>query len=171
MAEEEVQEEQIEEQPKKKKPIGLIIIIVVLFLVIIGMGVAMFMFMNSDNLEENNQQKVEKVEKKTSISDENSLEKQTEELIVNIQGTGRTYLKIQMTLVFDNETFDEEIYNKKVPYITDTIIGVLSSKVKEEIATYGGKIDLKDELKSKLNMMLPKELEISKILFTTFVMQ
>jgi flagellar basal body-associated protein FliL len=76
-----------------------------------------------------------------------------------------------MTLVFDGETFDEEIYNKKAPYTTDTIISVLSSKVKEEIATYGGKIDLKDELKTKLNMVLPKELEISKILFTTFVMQ
>jgi len=170
MAEEvEGQEEVIEEQPKKKKNILLIVIIVVLFLVIIGMGVTMYMFMNGEENPNGEPVKQEKVEKK--VEDMETIEKQTEQLIVNIQGSGRTYLKIQMTLVFDGETFDEEIYNKKAPYMTDAIISVLSSKVKEELATYGGKIDVKDELKTKLNMVLPKELEISKILFTTFVMQ
>ena len=171
-------QEDVVEEPKKQKNTLLLVLIGIMFLMMIGMGVAGFMYIQNmeENKDPNQKEKVEKVEIEEDADDNGDgdksvIEQSTDELIVNIQGKGRTYLKIKMTLVFDAETFNEEVYTKKVPYITDSIIGLASSKVKEEISTFGGKVDFKDELKTKLNMILPKELEVSKILFTTFVMQ
>jgi flagellar basal body-associated protein FliL len=171
-------QEEVVEEPKKQKNTLLLVLIGIMFLMMIGMGVAGFMYIQNmeENKDPNQKEKVEKVEIEEDADDNGDgdksvIEQSTDELIVNIQGKGRTYLKIKMTLVFDAATFNEEVYTKKVPYITDSIIGLASSKVKEEISTFGGKVDFKDELKTKLNMILPKELEVSKILFTTFVMQ
>lgn len=170
MAEEKT--EQNEQPEKAKSNVILIVVIVFLFIILLGFGGGgyyLYQDLKSDQSGETNK-KIEKVEKK-EINDDEVIEKDTEEFIVNIIGSSRTYLKIKMTLVFAEDDFDEELYTKKTPYVTDSILGLLSSKTRDEISTLGGKTDLKDELKTKLNLLLPKELEVRKILFTTFVMQ
>ena len=55
--------------------------------------------------------------------------------------------------------------------VQDAIISVLSSKRSDELISHDGKERLKDELKAKINTVLPTGLSVVKILFTDFIIQ
>ena len=55
--------------------------------------------------------------------------------------------------------------------VHDAITTVLSSKRSDELASNDGKERLKDELKAKINTVLPTGMSVKKILFTDFIIQ
>ena len=57
------------------------------------------------------------------------------------------------------------------PAVHDAITTVLSSKRADELVSNDGKERLKDELKAKINTVLPAGMQVQKILFTDFIIQ
>ncbi|HEU5315059.1 MAG TPA: flagellar basal body-associated FliL family protein [Chloroflexota bacterium] len=57
------------------------------------------------------------------------------------------------------------------PAVHDAITTVLSSKRSDELVGNDGKERLKDELKAKINTVLPTGMTVQKILFTDFIIQ
>ena len=57
------------------------------------------------------------------------------------------------------------------PAVHDAITTVLSSKRSDELVGNEGKERLKDELKAKINTVLPAGMQVQKILFTDFIIQ
>ena len=57
------------------------------------------------------------------------------------------------------------------PAVHDAITTVLSSKRSDELVSNDGKERLKDELKAKINTVLPPGMQVVKILFTDFIIQ
>jgi flagellar basal body-associated protein FliL len=57
------------------------------------------------------------------------------------------------------------------PLVHDAITTVLSSKRSDELVGNEGKERLKDELKAKINTVLPPGMQVVKILFTDFIIQ
>ena len=55
--------------------------------------------------------------------------------------------------------------------VHDSITSVLSSKRSDELISFDGKERLKDELKAKINTVLPTGMQVQKILFTDFIIQ
>jgi flagellar basal body-associated protein FliL len=55
--------------------------------------------------------------------------------------------------------------------VHDAITTVLSSKRSDELVNNDGKERLKDELKAKINTVLPTGMTVQKILFTDFIIQ
>ncbi len=90
--------------------------------------------------------------------------------IVNLADqSGSRYLKVTMDLSLSNEAVKKEIEDK-MPMVRDTIITILSNKYYNDIATPAGKLTLKRELISRLNVMLTTG-RILDIYFTEFVVQ
>ena len=57
------------------------------------------------------------------------------------------------------------------PAVHDAITTVLSSKISSELVSNDGKERLKDELKAKINTVMPTGMSVQKILFTDFIIQ
>ena len=57
------------------------------------------------------------------------------------------------------------------PLVQDAITTVLSSKRSDELVGNEGKERLKDELKAKINTVMPAGMQVVKILFTDFIIQ
>jgi flagellar basal body-associated protein FliL len=55
--------------------------------------------------------------------------------------------------------------------VHDAITTVLSSKRSDELISNDGKERLKDELKAKINTVMPSGMTVQKILFTDFIIQ
>ncbi len=90
--------------------------------------------------------------------------------IVNLADqSGSRYLKVTMDLSLSNDQVKKEIEDK-MPMVRDTIITILSNKYYNDIATPAGKLTLKRELISRLNVILTKG-RILDIYFTEFVVQ
>ena len=57
------------------------------------------------------------------------------------------------------------------PQVHDAITTVLSAKRADEILTTDGKERLREELRAKLNTVMPAGQQVTKILFTEFILQ
>jgi flagellar FliL protein len=55
--------------------------------------------------------------------------------------------------------------------VNDVVISVLSSKRSDELLSIDGKERLREELKGRLNALLPQDQKISKIFLTDFIIQ
>jgi flagellar FliL protein len=90
--------------------------------------------------------------------------------IVNLAGTsGERYLKVTMELELKEGGLVSELEKRK-PQVRDTVLLLLSSKTFEDIATFGGKTRLRNEVTARLNGILAPG-SIKKIYFTEFVVQ
>lgn len=164
MAEED-REDQVE-QPKKN-PMMLIIIGAVALLLIVIIVVVMLMMGDSGAHSE-----PQRVDGGVAAGVEASMGPVAElkQFIVNLQSNdGRRYLKVEMTLELNHKNSGKEVENK-IPLIRDVIIGVLSAKRFDEVATENGKIRLREELKVAINRHLIDG-QVRNIYFTTFVIQ
>jgi flagellar FliL protein len=93
-----------------------------------------------------------------------------EPFIINIlDEEGTRYLKAAITLEANNELVVEEI-TQRMPQIRDSILLLVGNKTFSELADLQGKLQLRSELRERLNKILTGG-RIQKIYFTEFVVQ
>lgn len=93
-----------------------------------------------------------------------------EPFIINIlDEEGTRYLKAAITLEASNEPVVEEI-TQRMPQIRDAILLLVGNKTFGELADLQGKLQLRSELRERLNKILTGG-RVQKIYFTEFVVQ
>jgi flagellar FliL protein len=92
-----------------------------------------------------------------------------EEFLVNLGGSNEHYLKATLSLGLKKGETEEKMKEEVAP-IRDTILGVLTSKQPEQLATEAGKDALKSEIVLKLNKELGGN-RIVKVYFLSFATQ
>ncbi len=91
-------------------------------------------------------------------------------LVVNLMDAdGERYLKTTIQIEVSNQDCISEMELLK-PKITDSILGLLSSKSYREIAGFEGKQRLRDEIAMRLNGYLIKG-QVRRVYFTEFLIQ
>ena len=85
------------------------------------------------------------------------------------QGVGKRYLKITMELEVNKEE-DKLLIENHNAQIRDTVLLLLSSQSLKEINTMEGKLELKQNLLSRMGQILGDGV-IRRIYFTEFVVQ
>jgi flagellar protein FliL len=166
-----------ENSPKPKKSLKLMIIAGagLLVLLLIGGGVAFFLLSSSSSSPDSSEGASFTGKIKGIFS---GGEKKPETLpiathkmdpfLVNLADPGQLrYLKV--TLHVETPTKAEE-YEKKLPQLRDSVLGILSSKQFKDILTSDGKNVLREEIKGAMNQILV-EAKVRNIYFTEFVIQ
>ena len=93
-----------------------------------------------------------------------------EPFIVNLADTPETrYLKLTVKLELENDSVKEEV-TKRTPQVRDAILILLTSKDSVTVRSTQGKFQLRDELTSRVNAVLPKA-GVRSAYFTDFVVQ
>jgi flagellar FliL protein len=110
--------------------------------------------------------------------------------VVNLAdpGPSRKYLKISLALQIteapaagakrkappspeEQKKLEEGFSHARGAQVNDVVISVLSSKRSDELLSIDGKERLREELKGRLNALLPQDQKISKIFLTDFIIQ
>jgi len=160
MAEEEKEEELEEKEPEKGKK--LIVKWIAVFFAVVILGAGGFLGWKYYNTHFSSA-KVEQIIEKPGIWPIGSL-------IVNlIDDNGERYLRTTIQIEVSGQDCVAELDLLK-PKVTDSIIGLLSSKSYREIAGFEGKQRLKDEISMRLNGYLAKG-QVRRVYFTEFLIQ
>ena len=157
-------EEKLEEKESKKGKKSIVKWIVVFFGVVI-LGAAGFAGWTYYKTHISGSEKAgsEQIVQKSGIWSMGSL-------IVNLMdGNGERYLKAVIQIEVSNQDCVLELDLLK-PKVTDSILGLLSSKSYKEIAGFEGKQRLKDEIAMRLNNHLT-EGQARRVYFTEFLIQ
>lgn len=159
------EEEEKEEEPKGKEPTKgkkpIIKWIVVSFAVVI-LGAAGFGGWKYYETRLSGSKKEQTVQKPGIWS--------MDSLIVNLMGDGgERYLKAVIQIEVSGQDCVSELDLLK-PKVTDSILGLLSSKSYKEIADFEGKQRLRDEIAIRLNGYLT-EGQVIRVYFTEFLIQ
>ncbi len=170
-------EEKTEEATPKKKSKLLLIIIILVVLLAAGGGAAYFFLFKKKEAPPPQQGGAQQAAPAPaaapagpSVPPVKTIIDHLSTFIVNLADqSGSRYLKVTMDLSLSNEEVKKEIEDK-MPMVRDTIITILSNKYYNDIATPAGKLTLKRELISRLNVILTKG-RILDIYFTEFVVQ
>ena len=163
MAEEKenVKDDEKEEVPTKKSKLKLIIIAIAVLLIAVG-GIFGYSKFNKGK------------EKKAEISktDKASIVLPLNSFVVNLmdkQGVGKRYLKVTMGLEINKEE-DKLLIENHNAQLRDTVLLLLSSQSLKEINTMEGKLELKQNLLSRMSQILGDAV-VRRIYFTEFVVQ
>ena len=160
MAEEEKEEESEEKEPKKGKK--AIIKWTVLFFAVVILGAGGFLGWKYYEAHFSGT-KEEHIVQKPGIWSVGSL-------VVNLmEDNGERYLKATIQIEVSGQDCVTELDLLK-PKITDSILGLLSSKSYKDIAGLQGKQRLKDEIAMRLNSHLTKG-QARRVYFTEFLIQ
>ena len=158
---EKVKDSDKEQVPIKKSKLKLIIIaIVILF---IGVG-GIFGY---SNINKGKEKKAE-----TDKADKASIVLPLNSFVVNLmdkRGVGKRYLKITMELEVNKEE-DKLLVENHNAQLRDTVLLLLSSQSLNEINTMEGKLELKQNLLSRMSQILGDGV-VRRIYFTEFVVQ
>ena len=92
-----------------------------------------------------------------------------EEFLVNLAGSNEHYLKATFSIGLKKGETEEKMKEEVAP-IRDAILGVLTTKTTEELATEPGKKKLKKGLVEKINKELGGE-KVVKLYFLSFATQ
>ena len=159
MVEEEKEDELEEKKPKKGKKSIIKWIVVFFGVVILGAaGFAGWMYYSGSKKAGD-----EQIVQKSGIWSMGSL-------IVNLMDdNGERYLKVTIQIEVSSQDCVPELDLLK-PKVTDSILGLLSSKSYKEIAGFQGKQRLKDEIIVRLNGYLTKG-QARRVYFTEFLIQ
>lgn len=149
----------------------LFLLVSVLLVLTIGLAAAFFMMWNklssinmSANLTANAQAAQHQSE--NSMGPIYSLDT----FIVNLADDGRSrYLRVTMDLELFTKA-DESALSDRLPQVRDSILMILPSKRFEDIASMEGKTALRNEIITRLNGIVNKDV-VSNIFFTEFVVQ
>jgi len=174
------EEEKIEqEEPKgngKKSPLKLIIIIVAVIIVgglLAFGGFYLFKTMNKTETTSAGQElsSDESDEVSENLSEENTQYQNLETFYVNIGSTSEIrYLKITISLELSEKSNVEHL-KKMIPRIRDDILILLSSKTIEELSPAKGKVLLKNQIKTRINLILKPLVNVVNVYFTEFIIQ
>lgn len=93
-----------------------------------------------------------------------------EPFVVNLSDPmGRRYLKVTMDVEVADATAATEL-GAAMPKVKDTLLLLLSSKTFAEISSLDKKIELKNEIVDRLNLIIGKS-KVRNVYFTEFVVQ
>jgi len=149
----------------------LLIIIAAVFLLMMGMvGAGFFILWSKMNVAQ--QLVIEEQQNGAEEIPENNIGPlfPLKTFIVNLADKeGKRYLRVTMEMELINEEAKVEL-EKRLPQIRDNILMIIPTKTFEELNSAKGKIELRDELLTKLNGLLLEEY-IKNIYFTEFVIQ
>ena len=91
--------------------------------------------------------------------------------LVNLADTGEVrFVKTAFQLGFAEEPDDKVINSVAMAAIRDSIISLLSSKKAEQILTPEGKLELRQEIRSRVNTLLPGT-KVLEVYIVDFVVQ
>jgi flagellar FliL protein len=161
-----------EAPPKDRKGLILTILLVFNTLVILGVGIGLFMYVQTTKEALKHDEKIltenhEETKEKTKSAEEAKLVA-LEPFIVNLSGSeGYKLLKVAMSLEVENAPTQEEI-TKRQAQVKDIVLVLLSSKTYSEVSGDQAQQKLKDEIMDTVNSFLTKG-KIKKILFTEFI--
>lgn len=170
MAEKELQGQNAEPSGRKKGKMKLILIPVVLILLVgIAVGGTRMGFLPIPGLAPKKGES-EKEAKAKQPESSMGITYNMKPFIVNLadESAGR-YLKVRFEMELDSEDLVPEI-EKRMAQLTDAVIMLLSSKTYKDLASYGGKDRMRNEIILRLNSFLTTG-SIRKIYFTEFMMQ
>lgn len=163
MVEEEKEEELEEKKPKKSKKSIIKWIVVFFGVVILGAGGFAGWKYYKSRFSDSKKAESEQIVQKPGLWSMGSL-------IVNLMDSnGERYLKAVIEIEVSNQDCVFELDLLK-PKVTDSILGILSSKSYKEIAGFEGKQRLKDEIAMRLNNHLTKG-QVRRVYFTEFLIQ
>ena len=166
---EEIEEFEDEEEEEKKSPLKWILI-VVLLAGLAGGGYWGYqkLMRSSENAPSGSQRASVKspAQRESVFGQIYSLET----FVVNLsEKGGKRYLKAKIEVEYTREEVLPEL-ESRLPQIRDVVLLILSSKTMLNIQTIEGKLNLKNELISKINQIL-KTGSIRGLFFTEFVIQ
>lgn len=151
---------------KKKSKLPLVIILVVIILLLAGGAAgAYFFFLKS---------KARSADAKPAVSEQPNVTIffPMEPFIVNLlDNDSERYLKVAMQLELNEQKTADEL-RRLNPMLRDTILDLLTSKTYREMLDPLGKQRLRDEIATRMNMILEQgKGRVSKVYFTEFVIQ
>ena len=173
-------EEQVPQSSKKK-----IIIIVLVVLILIGGGVGAFFMLSGSGdkavageeagVEVSQAKKDEPKKLDPSEVPSPALYYNMEpELVINLaQDSEQTYLVVKVSLMTRDEAVIG-IIESNYPLLRSLIIEILSSQRSQDLRTFQGKTDLKNNILSNIQEFMKKEtgvVGVEQILFTHFIME
>lgn len=167
--EEKEKQEKPAEEVKKKSPMLLTIIIVIAALLVGGGGAVTFLMLKSKGKTTAEKTPEKAPEKASAKQNKIGPIHMLEPFIVNLAGTGKNYLKVEIGLELSDEKLKNEVENK-LPQIKDSILLLLTSKTFEAVQSSEGKLALKNEIQTRLNTFISSG-AIKNIYFTNFVVQ
>ena len=158
---EEVKDEKDAQVPKKSKLKWIIIITSVVLLIGAGGFFGYSKFKNNTKVKAT----TEKKQKASIICPMKSF-------VVNLldkKGVERRYLKVTIEVEVGNEA-SKQLIEKNDPQLRDSVLMLLSNQTFNEINTMEGKLELKQELLSRMGQILGNGV-VRRIYFTEFVVQ
>ncbi|MDH4317020.1 MAG: flagellar basal body-associated FliL family protein [Desulfobulbaceae bacterium] len=161
---------QEEAQSGKKKKMLFIIIGGVLLVILIALGVYFFVLRTPPEKPDDKKPGSEPVA--PVIEQQNNIGPMLDikEFVVNIISEDAShYVKAALSLELSNDQVVEEA-EKRMPQIRDAILLLIGNKTFEELQDLQGKIQLKSEMKIKINSFL-KSGQVTNIYLTDFVVQ
>jgi len=164
MEEKETQEKSATPE-KKRSPMMLIIVLIIAALIIGGGGTVAFFMLKGKAKQPAEKTAAKEPAKTHTMGPVHMLEP----FIVNLSGTGKNYLKVEIGLELGDAKDTAEIENK-LPQIKDAILLLLTSKSFDAVQTSEGKVTLKQEIITRLNTFLAGG-TIKNVYFTNFVVQ
>lgn len=150
---------------KKKLPLKLMIIIAGVLLLAAGGFFGWQVLAQGDDEADDAVAEEEVVETATVIYPLKSF-------VVNLlsrSGTSKNYLKVTMEIELSKEGDILEIEKQK-PKVRDAVLMLLSSKTLKDVGSVEGKLQLKQELLMRMNIILGQGI-VKKIYFSEFVVQ
>lgn len=160
------EENDVKEVKSARSPVKLIVIGLLLAVVATGGYFGWNMFKKkADTPEQVSERPAASKQEKAAVVPLDSF-------IINLMeksGSGKRYLKVGMILEIGRQGQTVMVEEHR-PQIRDTILLLLSSKTSDDIGTMEGKLELKQQLLSRINQILG-EVIVSKIYFTEFVVQ
>ncbi len=167
MADKETGAEPGAEQKSSKK---MLIIIIAAVVILLGGGAAAFFLLKGEDPESATTSKPEATNTAQVAKGAIGPMVEIEPFIINIlDDEGTRYLKAAITLETDNDPVAEEII-QRMPQIRDAILLLVGNKTFSELADLQGKLQLRSELRERLNKLLSGG-RVQKIYFTEFVVQ
>lgn len=155
-----------------KKSKKMLIIIIAAAVILLGGGAAAFFLLKGDDPKPAATQAPETAPTTTAPGTAGTIGPmvEIEPFIINIlDEEGTRYLKAAITLEANNEPVVEEI-TQRMPQIRDAILLLVGNKTFGELADLQGKLQLRSEIRERLNKIL-KSGRVQKIYFTEFVVQ
>ncbi len=163
--EEQKEQEVAEEKSEKRSPLKLILFILVPLLILGGGGFAAWKFvLNKPKRDEKAAAKEEEKKKKIPLS-----YLSLDPFVVNLQGSGRRFLKMSITLALEGDK-GAEVAQKEIPPIRNAILLLLTNKRFEEVTTMEGKKQLQKEILDRVNQLL-EGTKVKEVYFTEFIAQ